>query len=175
MCSIFLRSGFKRVLGFNRLHQLHGRATNSQLQKYLRHCTIFWLKWPVHDLVLVIPSPTLIKSASNTRPCSKLGGTTLNGGEEGGECISTDLWLAVIWSRKGWFFVEVSTFLQLVVARAENHFRFLLTKKERFLFFLSPPQSLLLESFVPFYPIRSHIISACPAWPKGNGNEWDTG
>ena len=66
---------------------------------------------------------------------------------------------------------SVSTFLQLVVARAENHFRFLLTKKERFLFFLSPPQSLLLESFVPFYPIRSQIISACPAWPKGNGNE----
>ena len=79
-----------------------------QSQKYLRHCTIFWLIWPVHDLVLVIPSPPLIKVASNTRPCSKLGGTTQNGGEEGGEFISTDVWLAVIWSRKGCFFVEVS-------------------------------------------------------------------
>ena len=27
----------------------------NQLQKYLRHCTVFWLKWPVHDLVLVTP------------------------------------------------------------------------------------------------------------------------
>ena len=42
----------------------------------------------VHDLVLVISSPPLIKVASNTRQCSKLGGTTLNGGEEGGESIS---------------------------------------------------------------------------------------
>ena len=27
----------------------------NQLQKYLRHCTVFWLKWLVHDLVLVTP------------------------------------------------------------------------------------------------------------------------
>ena len=31
------------------------------------------------------PPPPLIKVASNTRPCSKLGGTTLNGREEGGQ------------------------------------------------------------------------------------------
>ena len=30
----------------------------NQLQKYLRHCTIFWLKWPVHDLVLLTPPST---------------------------------------------------------------------------------------------------------------------
>ena len=57
----------------------------NQLQKYLRHCTVFWHKWPVHDLVLVIPPPPLIKVASNTRLYSKLGGTTLNGREEGGQ------------------------------------------------------------------------------------------
>ena len=45
----------------------------------------FWHKWPVHELVLVIPPPPLIKVATNTRPCSKLGGTTLNGREEGGQ------------------------------------------------------------------------------------------
>ena len=56
----------------------------NQLQKYLTHCTVFWHKWPVHDLVLVIPPPPLIKVASKTRPYSKLGGTTLNGREEGG-------------------------------------------------------------------------------------------
>ena len=57
----------------------------NQLQKYLRHCTVFWHKWPVHDLVLVISPPPLIKVASNTRSYSKLGGTTLNGREEGGQ------------------------------------------------------------------------------------------
>ena len=58
----------------------------NQLQKYLRHRTVFGHKRPVHDLVLVIPPPPLIKIASNTRPCSKLGGTTFNGREEGGQC-----------------------------------------------------------------------------------------
>ena len=57
----------------------------NQLQKCLRHSTVFWYKWSVHDLVLVIPPPPLIKVASNTRPCSKLGGTTLNWREEGGQ------------------------------------------------------------------------------------------
>ena len=27
---------------------------DNQLQTYLRHCTVFWHKWPVHDHVLVI-------------------------------------------------------------------------------------------------------------------------
>ena len=35
--------------------------------------------------MLVIPPPPLIKVASNTRPCSKRGGTTLNWREEGGQ------------------------------------------------------------------------------------------
>ena len=54
----------------------------SQLQKYLRHCTVFR---PDHDLVLMTPPPLLIKVGSNIRPCSKLEGTTLNGREEGGQ------------------------------------------------------------------------------------------
>ena len=65
--------------------QTPAKGCYNQLQKYLRHCTVFWHKWPVHDLVLVIPPPPLIKVASNTRPYSKLGGTTLNGREEGGQ------------------------------------------------------------------------------------------
>ena len=40
---------------------------------------------PVHDLVLVIPFPLLIKVASDRRPYSKLGGTTLNRREEGAQ------------------------------------------------------------------------------------------
>ena len=35
--------------------------------------------------MLVIPPPPLIKVVSNTRPYSKLRGTTLNGREEGGQ------------------------------------------------------------------------------------------
>ena len=68
-----------------RSRTLASLACYNQLQKYLRHCTVFWHKWPVHGLVLVIPPPPLIKVASNTRPCSKLGGTTFNGREEGGQ------------------------------------------------------------------------------------------
>ena len=33
----------------------------NQLQKILRHCAVFWLKWSVHDLVLVIPLHPLSK------------------------------------------------------------------------------------------------------------------
>ena len=63
-----------------------GPQCYNQLQKYLRHCTVFWHRWPVHDLVLVIPPPPpLIKVASNTRPYSKPGGRTFNGREEGGQ------------------------------------------------------------------------------------------
>ena len=61
------------------------KTSYNQLQTHLRHCTVFWHKWPVHDLVRVIPPPSLIKVASNRRPYSKLGGTTLNGREEGGQ------------------------------------------------------------------------------------------
>ena len=33
----------------------------NQLQKYLRHCTVFCQKWSVQDLVLVIPLRPLSK------------------------------------------------------------------------------------------------------------------
>ena len=87
------------------------------MQKYLRHCTIFWLKWPVHDLVLVIPPPPLFKVASNTRPCSKLGGTTLNGGRGEVSILSHRPVTSSDLKQDRLFFREsVSTFLQLVVA-----------------------------------------------------------
>ena len=89
----------------------------NQLQQYLRHCTVFWLKWPVHDLVLVTPPPPLFKVASNTRPCSKLGGTTLNGGRRGVSILSHRLVTSSDLKQDRLFFHEsVSTFLLLVVA-----------------------------------------------------------
>ena len=91
-------------------------SRDNQLQKYLRHCTVFWLKWPVHDLVLVTSPPPLFKVASNTRPCSKLGGTTLNGGEEGVTILSHRSVTSSDLKQDRLFFREsVSTFLQLVV------------------------------------------------------------
>ena len=76
-----------QLASFVPISQVHSKFAQcyNQLQKYLKHCNVFWYKWPVHNLVLVIPPPPLSKAASNTRPCSKLGGTTLNGREEGGQ------------------------------------------------------------------------------------------
>ena len=91
--------------------------SNNQLQKYLRHCTVFWHKWPVHDLVLVIPPAPLFKVASNTRPYSKLGGTTLNGREKGGQYYILQTWTrSDLKQERSLFRGSVSTFLQLVVA-----------------------------------------------------------
>ena len=45
-----------RVLGLNEFLHCY-----NQLQKYLRHCTVFWLKWPVHHLVLLTPLHPLSK------------------------------------------------------------------------------------------------------------------
>ena len=75
---------FLKLFHLRRFSFLASFPCYNQLQKYLRHCTVFWHKWPVHDLVLVM-APPLIKVASNTKPGSKLGGTTLNGREEGGQ------------------------------------------------------------------------------------------
>ena len=98
------------------------KTSYNQLQTHLRHCTVFWHKWPVHDLVLVIPPPSLIKVASNRRPYSKLGGTTLNGREEGGQYYiyisHTPVNRSDLQQERSFFHGSVSTFLQLVVAPA---------------------------------------------------------
>ena len=87
------------------------------LAKVLETYTVFWLKWSVHDLVLVTPPQPLFKVASNTRPCPKLVGTTLNGGEEGGHYLSHRPVTSSDLRQDRLFFREsVSTFLQLVVA-----------------------------------------------------------
>ena len=69
--------------------------------------------------MLLIPPPPLIKVASNARPCSTLGGTTLNG-REGEDSIiyhrpavtSSDLKEERLFFR----WTVSTTFLQLVVA-----------------------------------------------------------
>ena len=96
----------------------------NQLQKYLRHRTVFWVKWPVHDLVLVTPPPPLFKVASNTRPCSKLGGTTLNGGRREVSILSHRPVTSSDLRQDRLFFREsVSTFLQLVATSCKKYLR----------------------------------------------------
>ena len=73
-----------KVTRFMRNNLVIHRATTTCKSSW-DYCTVFWRKWPVHDLVLVILPPPLIRVASNTRPYSKLGGTTLNGRQEGGQ------------------------------------------------------------------------------------------
>ena len=70
---------------------LLAQSANAYLQLFaycgdLFNKIIKWYTWPVHDLVLVIPPSPLGKVANNRRSCSKLGGTTLIGREEGGQC-----------------------------------------------------------------------------------------
>ena len=68
-------------------------------------------------LCLWHPPPPLIKVASNTRPCSKLGGITLNGREKGGQYYTSQTCDQERFeARKVSFSWSVSTFLQLVVA-----------------------------------------------------------
>ena len=81
----------------------------NKLQKYLIHRAVFWHKWPVHDLVLVVPTPPLIRVASNTRPCSKLGGTTLNGKEEGGQYYISQTCDQDLKQERSFFRASVST------------------------------------------------------------------
>ena len=91
---------------WNRLKKLQPVA------KYLRHCTAFWLKWPVHDPVLVIPPPPLIKVAL-LQYKTMLQTWRNNFGWTGGRrsvLYLTDLWLATIWSKKGGFLVGVSQY-----------------------------------------------------------------
>ena len=60
--------------------------------------------------MLVIPPPPLIKVASNTKPYSKLGGTTLNGREEGGQ-----YYISQTCDQERFEARKVSSFLHLVV------------------------------------------------------------
>ena len=71
---------------------------------------------PVAKVLETLYRPPLFKVASNTTPCSKLGGTTLNGGEEGVTILSHRPVTSSDLKQDRLFFREsVSTFLQLVV------------------------------------------------------------
>ena len=58
---------------------------DNQLPKYLRHCAVFWLQWPIDDLLLVIPLHPLLKFLALKDHAQNLEKTTLNGREGGGQ------------------------------------------------------------------------------------------
>ena len=60
-------------------------SRRQQLPKYLRHCAVFWLQWPIDDLLLVIPLHPLLKFLALQDHAQNLEKTTLNGREEGGQ------------------------------------------------------------------------------------------
>ena len=84
---------------------------------------------PVAKVLETLPPPPLMKVASNTRPCSKLGGTTLNwgggGGGGGGREVSVISHRPVTSSdlkhERLFFLGSFSTVLQLVVAKWLNY------------------------------------------------------
>ena len=82
---------------------------DNQLPKYLRHCAVFWLQWPIDDLLLVIPLHPLLKFLALQDHAQNLKKNNFEW-KGGGRSVLylTDLWLAAIWSKKGRVFVGVS-------------------------------------------------------------------
>ena len=89
----------------------------NQLQKYLRQCTVFWLKWPVNHLVLLTPLhplsklPAIKDHAQNLEEQLWMGGRREVSISPHRPVTSSDLK-----QERLCFCESVSTFLQLVVA-----------------------------------------------------------
>ena len=84
------------------------KRSHNQLQKYWRQCSLFWLDWPAYDLPLVTPPPPPISKLIAIQEHAQQ--TRRNNFERrgGGRYViyPTDMWLAVIWSKKGCFLSE---------------------------------------------------------------------
>ena len=88
----------------------------NQLQKYLRHCTIFWINclWPCTC------DPPLVEVASNKRPRSKLEDQLwMDKRREASIILHRSVTSRDLKPKKAVFCWRVSTFLQLVVANSE--------------------------------------------------------
>ena len=88
----------------------------NQLQKYLRHCTVFWYKWPVHHLVLVIPLHPLSKLTKQDHAQNMEGQLWMGGRREVSIISQRPLNGSDLKHERVFFRESVSTFLQLVVA-----------------------------------------------------------
>ena len=90
---------------------------DNQLQKYLRLCTVFWHKWPVHDLVLVTPLHPLSKLLAIQDHTQNLEEQLWMEGRREVSIIShRPVTRSDLKQERSFFRGSVSTFLQLVVA-----------------------------------------------------------
>ena len=94
----------------------------NQLQKYLRHCTVFWHKWPIHDLVLLIPPPPgplsmLLAIQDHTQNLEQQ--LWMGGRREVSVISQRPVTRSDLKQERSFFLWSVSTFLQLVVALHE--------------------------------------------------------
>ena len=88
----------------------------NQLQKYLRHCTVFWHKWPVHDLLLVISLHPLLKLLAIQDHAQNLEEQLLMGGTREVSIIShRPVTSSDLKQERSFFRGSVSTVLQLFV------------------------------------------------------------
>ena len=121
------------------------RYCYNQLQKYLRHGTVFWLKWPVHDLVLETP----------LHPLSKLLAI-----QDHAQNLEEQLWMG---GRR-----EVSILSHRPVTSSD-------LKQERLFFRESVPTFLQLVSLSVYTPgfsrvclrrkiMRSRVVILCKKW-----------
>ena len=98
------------------------KISYNQLQKYLRHCTVVWHKWPVHDLVLVIPLHPLSKLLAIQDHTQNLEEQLWMGGRRE---VSIIFYRPVTRSdlkqERSFFRGSVSSFLQLVVAQPPSY------------------------------------------------------
>ena len=94
----------------------------NQSQKILRHCAVFWLKWSVHDLVLVISLHPLSKLKAIEDCMLKTWRNIFEwkGGGRSVSYVSQTCDQQRFEVRKVVFLRSVSIFLQLVVARSNR-------------------------------------------------------
>ena len=94
----------------------------NQLQKILRHCALFWLKWSVHDLVLVISLHPLSKLKAIEDCMLKTWRNIFEwkGGGRSVSYVSQTCDQQRFEVRKVVCLRSVSIFLQLVVARSNR-------------------------------------------------------
>ena len=87
-----------------------------QLQKYLRHWTVIWLKWPVHDLVLVTPLHPILKLLAIQGHAKKLDEQLWMGGRREVSIVSQRPVNSSDLEQERSLFSSVSTFFKLAVA-----------------------------------------------------------
>ena len=139
----------------------------NQLQKYLRHCTIFWHKWPVHDLVLVTPLHPLSKLLAIQDHTPNLEEQLWMGGRREVSIIShRPVTRSNLKQERLFFRGSVSTFLQLAVA--------LLTARILKFFIERLSVERLFEYLPPSHPLcflllQFHQRDRCLEWGLMSG------